>query len=1315
MSRHSRAQSSLCGDPGRRRQSLPYFPGAFERLESRNLLAGYTLSKIAAFDGVHGAFPIAGLALDGDGNLLGIASATDPVHKPDSSFDVPSLFKVAAGSHTITSVKLSSALDGFSPLAYSDGVITGTTDRGGNGRGTVFQIDPATMTFTAVFGQFSLDLGILLRNGAISPSQDVLYGTAYGGGSHHDGVIYRYIVPTKSYHTLYSFRDAEDGAFPEGGLVYGGDGFYGTTAAGGANGIGTIFKYDPVAGTLTARASFDATGGGATGATELILDGNGNIFGAGSGGPEGRGTIFEVFASSNSITTLATFDSNLGQDPLGKLVMDSHGNLYGLTSFGGTGDAGTVFKYDVSTGILTTIYSATAATTPAPGLVMDADDNLYFASRGDQNDRNWGAIYELSPADAPLQPTQLAFVQQPATLEAGSTISPGVTVAIKDQEGHVRTESTATVTLSIFSGPAGGKFKGTVSAAAVNGIATFSNLTLSTPGEYQLKATSGALIWVNSAKFKVLSPPKIQLFRQGEIKAGDLAPSPADGTDLGSVGATGSTLDAVFYISNGGDLPLSVNGAPKVSISGANAADFQVLLPPGGAVDPQENSPFTIRFTPSAPGVRMAQLTIASDDPSRPAFSFAIQAEYLPSTDLTGVFSSKGVIPGSVGDGDRLTIPITLQNSGWVPAQGYVSVLVQASPDGSWHDGINPFAIWFGKVNLGRDAMATVNAVGFVPPPVTLPLGDYQLVARIIPSLNITEPDTSNNYVTLKGGAAAPLHVIAAVPDLTVRFGTLSPTFSAYVPNDVIKVPVVVTNGGIRTALAGKLAPITVEIRQSNGDNVFDASDPLLGQFNITASIGAGKSAKQTVSIKLPDGIQTGSFYMVAKVETGVLLGELNQTNNTTTTAAPLSVVREFGNIPGRAGSTPLTFTEPDGTLVTLSLAAAGLGTLVLGPDGYDIAVSGTAAASKLQIRTVKSATPGDDGRFLLHDLVIGNPGDADDHTPIGTITASTTDVTGDILITGPAAALTLGNLADQHLLSIGAAAVAPAAKPAVTLTFGTIANTTLTSLIGIRSLTAIRWLDPDSQINPDVIAAPFIGTLNIKGSTGIAGDFQASLLLNDTSGASLTAATLQTARIAGQASIGNWAIQGDVGAVNINGGGSSSLHIAAVSIQTLTLKGQLVDSQLLISQGVNPKKQALGTLTAGAIVTSQIQAAGNIGAVKAGMLDHSTLFAGVESSLHTLPAAPGDFAGSSPADFASIKALTLTGVPGNATVAVFTNSLVAAPGIASVALPVRSSAILDADALGPFGFATLSLPVKSYVGPLSAGNFVNGADAAVL
>jgi parallel beta-helix repeat protein len=98
------------------------------------------------------------------------------------------------------------------------------------------------------------------------------------------------------------------------------------------------------------------------------------------------------------------------------------------------------------------------------------------------------ATVTVTPAAA----DHLLFLQQPTNTAAGQTISP-VIVEVVDQFGNVETsDNTDTITLSLGSNPSGGTLSGTLTVTVVNGVATFSNLSIDLAGAgYTLHATVG--------------------------------------------------------------------------------------------------------------------------------------------------------------------------------------------------------------------------------------------------------------------------------------------------------------------------------------------------------------------------------------------------------------------------------------------------------------------------------------------------------------------------------------------------------------------------------------------------------------------------------------------------------------------------------------------------------------------------------------------------------------------------------------------------------------------------------------------------------
>ena len=171
---------------------------------------------------------------------------------------------------------------------------------------------------------------------------------------------------------LFSFSGKAAGNTPMGGLVADAAGnLYGTTSYGGANisqclwstkGCGTVFELSPgSSGAWTETILYNFTGGSDGGIPigSLIFDAKGNLYGttARGGNTSSSGTVFELSPSSSggwTETTLHIFTGAPdGQGPVAGLAMDAKGNLYGTTLYGGVDDCntlpcGTVFEVSPS-------------------------------------------------------------------------------------------------------------------------------------------------------------------------------------------------------------------------------------------------------------------------------------------------------------------------------------------------------------------------------------------------------------------------------------------------------------------------------------------------------------------------------------------------------------------------------------------------------------------------------------------------------------------------------------------------------------------------------------------------------------------------------------------------------------------------------------------------------------------------------------------------------------------------------------------------------------------------------------------------------
>jgi len=179
-------------------------------------------------------------------------------------------------------------------------------------------------------------------------SPGVIYGTSYLGGVGY-GTFYSYDLVTKAF-TPIIINNSIAGTNPYGNLIQADNHLlYGMTSGGGFNGLGVIFTIDPITNIVTDKWDFNDSNG-AEPAGSLIQAPNGLLYGMTTyGGSKNNGTIFSYDPVKNRDSVLFKLNNNSGNWPNGNLILDN-GLLYGLLPFGGKNSYGTLFSFDPATG-----------------------------------------------------------------------------------------------------------------------------------------------------------------------------------------------------------------------------------------------------------------------------------------------------------------------------------------------------------------------------------------------------------------------------------------------------------------------------------------------------------------------------------------------------------------------------------------------------------------------------------------------------------------------------------------------------------------------------------------------------------------------------------------------------------------------------------------------------------------------------------------------------------------------------------------------------------------------------------------------------
>jgi uncharacterized repeat protein (TIGR03803 family) len=328
------------------------------------------------------------------------------------------------------------APDGNTPEAglVSDksGNLYGTTSIGGQfGQGAVFRLMPPDQPGGAWTESVLYSFQLPGSGDGVDPAASLvvgrnghLYGTTNLGGQSGLGTVFVLKPPSAvggiwAEEVLYSF-DGVSGAYPE-GLTLGGDGsLYGVTASNGlSGGNGTVYR-------LSERTPggpwindvihyFQGFNDGIAPRCALVVDERGNLFGTTwAGGRSGNGTVFELSPAGMKggfweEKTLHDFMGGIdGANPIGGVVFDRHGSLYGTTPYGGQVGtvSGTVFRLSQeqfgrwAERVLYTFTGGSDGTNPYAPLIIDAAGNLYGTtqaggSSGCQN--GCGVVFQLAP------------------------------------------------------------------------------------------------------------------------------------------------------------------------------------------------------------------------------------------------------------------------------------------------------------------------------------------------------------------------------------------------------------------------------------------------------------------------------------------------------------------------------------------------------------------------------------------------------------------------------------------------------------------------------------------------------------------------------------------------------------------------------------------------------------------------------------------------------------------------------------------------------------------------------------------------------
>jgi uncharacterized membrane protein len=727
---------------------------------------------------------------------------------------------------------------------------------------------------------------------------------------------------------------------------------------------------NPGGGTLGGTRTVNAVNGIAT-FNNLSLTRAGSGYSLAASGAGLTGATSTTFSVSPAAISALAFgqqpaDTPTGQDinpPVTVLIEDAYGNLVNTATnavtiaLGANPGGGTLsgtLTVNANNGVAS--FDDLTLTRPGAGYTLTASSGSLTGATSNP--------FTVEAVAAALQ-----FVQQPTNVAAGVAINPAITVQVVDSFGNPVTDSSAPVTLALGTNSGGAKLGGTLTVNAVNGLATFSDITLNRTGSgYTLSASSGTLTGAASAAFNVTPavPSQLQFVQQPAGGVAGSAPGTVTVEVLDSLGnevtnssaaitlALGSgpsgatlggtrTVNAVNGLATFSNLSLTQAGtgytlsASSTGLTGATSQSFNVTPATAAAV----------QFVQQPSDVQISQAI-------SPAVTVAVVDAYGNVVDTNAAVTvALGANPGGGTLGGTLTVnavhgiatfgDLTLKKVG----SGYTLV----ATSGSFTATSNGFTVTPAPASLVQFVQQPTdgNVGQAISPAVTVQLMDaYGDVVDTNAAVTLalgTNPGGATLSGTLTVNAA---HGIATFSDLALNLpgsgytlvassGSLTTATSAAFNQTLAPAPDLLPTGLALTPAHGLQSggSLTVSWNDSNIGNLATASgfydkivlvntttgqtlnavnlyyDPTLAG---NGPIGPGQSRARSYTFTLPDGVAgVGTLTATVTLDATQVLPEANAQgtgrSNDTTTTNFTSTLANYADLTVQAGS--LTVLQP--------------------------------------------------------------------------------------------------------------------------------------------------------------------------------------------------------------------------------------------------------------------------------------------------------------------------------------------------------------------------------------------------------------------
>ncbi|HYF69430.1 MAG TPA: choice-of-anchor tandem repeat GloVer-containing protein [Ohtaekwangia sp.] len=398
----------------------------------RILPNGTDFSLVHQFDGTLGGAPYGGLLEASDGNLYGVTTFRKSAPNQGTIFKINldgndfgvvhyfnehdkssrtaliegkdgSLYGETGGASRLFKVKKDGSdykilhefgigNDGISllgsPLQLANGDLVGIATNGGmNNKGVLFSIEPDGANYTRLY-----EFDVMAQGSLILGSDGRLYGVA---DPLDLGIVFSIKIDGSEFNKIFVNADLNQGkSFTN--LIEATPGVFICVARlGAASNNGAIGKLTS-SGHYTKLKDFYQEGEDPRCA--LVQASDGDLYGVTTaGGTHGAGIIYKIKKDGSGYKKLMDFDGINGREPVGNLLELPDGFLYGTTKRGGVHFDGNIYKIRPDGSEFSTIKYFEFNEPGPGGTLILGDDGLLYGVTSDNITSQPGTLYKIHP------------------------------------------------------------------------------------------------------------------------------------------------------------------------------------------------------------------------------------------------------------------------------------------------------------------------------------------------------------------------------------------------------------------------------------------------------------------------------------------------------------------------------------------------------------------------------------------------------------------------------------------------------------------------------------------------------------------------------------------------------------------------------------------------------------------------------------------------------------------------------------------------------------------------------------------------------